>query len=161
MRAVATLTLIILCGCTHTAVPSRETLPRTGGQAERRRVPDDVIKHLQDAWREFNKAVASFSVADGIDYSEAEFLAQEFFLWKISNCGFADKPEDAGAEWHARPRIGFSGKPGRDLIRINKETGMVSYASAQPVSAESIILHERERLREYLRIDVGEGAAAE
>jgi hypothetical protein len=60
--------------------------------------------------------------------------------------------------WLSRPRIGYAGQPGHDLIRIDKRTGMVSYASEAPLPAATVIQHERERLHDNLRTYAGESA---
>jgi hypothetical protein len=142
MRAIVGFAFISLCACAR-----RHPIPN---------VPPDVVEYHREAWRQFNKAVSSFSVTDGIDHSEAELLAQAFFLWKIGGCGFAESPEDAGAEWRSRPRVGIAGQPSSDFIRINKQTGLISHASEPPIAAQSVIGHERERLRDNLRTYVGE-----
>jgi len=102
MRAIAVgLTLFSLSACSRTHY-----------------TPADVAYH-RDAWREFNKAAASFSVDDGIDRSEAKFLAWAFFNWQISGCGFPEEPQDVDTEWQARPMTGISGRPATHVIRIN------------------------------------------
>jgi hypothetical protein len=146
-RTIVGLILVLLCACTR-----RQRGPN---------FPPDVVQYHQEAWRDFNKTAASFSVADGVDQREANLLAQAFFLWKVGACGFAEAPEDAGGEWHSHPRIGYAGQPGSDIIRIDKRTGTVSYASEPPVAAASVIQHERERLRDNLRSYGGESAGDE
>jgi hypothetical protein len=136
--------LVLLCACARRQQSSG--------------FPPDVVEYHREAWVDFKKATASFSVGDGVDQPEANLLAQAFFLWKIGACGFAEAPTDAGGEWRSRPRIGFAGQPGNDAIRIDKRTGIVSYASEAPVTAASVIQHERERLRDNLRTYVGQSA---
>ena len=143
MRAIAVgLTLFSLSACSRTHY-----------------APADVAYH-RDAWREFNKAAASFSVDDGIDRSEAKFLAWAFFNWQISGCGFPEEPQDVDTEWQARPMTGISGRPATHVIRINKRTGAVSYGSNPPIAADLVIRHERETRRDNLRL-VGESAEGE
>jgi hypothetical protein len=145
MRPIVVVVLILVAACARSQ--------------SRPQFPPDVIEYHQESWREFDKAASAFSVADGVDQSEAQFLAQAFFVWKISGCGFPESPVDAGAEWQARPRIGYAGEPGSDLIRIDKRTGVVSYAPERPITAKAVMEHERRRLLDNLRTYVGEDAA--
>jgi len=142
MRATITITALLFAACSR-----RHPSPH---------MPPEIVEYHRDAWQRFERAAAAFSTGDGVDKSEAEFLAHAFFVWKISGCGFADTVEDGGSDWNSRPRIGFSGSPGNDLIRINKKTGVLSYGSETPMPARDLIQHEKERLRENLRTFVGE-----
>jgi hypothetical protein len=145
MRRIVVVALILVGACARSQ-------PRP-------QFPPDIIENHQESWREFDTAASAFSVADGVDQSEAQLLAQAYFVWKISGCGFPESPVDAGTEWQARPRIGYAGEPGNDLIRINKRTGVVSYASERPIAAKAVMEHERRRLLDNLRTYVGDGAA--
>jgi hypothetical protein len=143
MRPIVAVAFVLVGACAR-----KQPIPQ---------VPPDVIEYHRESWREFDKAASSFSVADGVDQSEAQLLAHAFFVWKISGCGFPESPDDAGADWLVRTRIGYAGGPG-DLIRINKRTGSVSYPSERPLAAKAVIQHERRRLLGNLRMYVGESA---
>jgi len=112
------------------------------------------VDSSRNALSDFNQAAASFSVDDGIDHSEAQLLVGAFVSghW---GCGSAGALEDGGTSWRAHPGLGYAGHPAKDFIRVDKQTGAVSYAFEPPVAAQSVIEHERERLRDDVRWHVG------
>jgi hypothetical protein len=118
---------------------------------EAHRVPDDVSQYHQEAWRRFNEVASVFKVADGIDRSEAELLGEAYFAWQLGACGFPEAPQDSGTEWRMPVRFGYTGEALPDPIRVNKVSGVISYAEGPSVQAAALIEIERKRLQEDLR----------
>jgi hypothetical protein len=149
-KIVATF-FVSACAVSDQSDTSPEPIPVLPHDVVEYHLPDDVVEYHRQAWEQFDWAASSFDVADGVDRSEAEFLGGAYFFWRLGPCGFPDEPQDAGAEWHMRPRVGYSGKPAADLIRVDKRSGVVSYASEPSIDARGLIQIERERLRQNLR----------
>ena len=91
----------------------------------------------------FDDMAARIDFTNGIDASEAEFIAGAYFSMAFGACGGPDKPRDGGAEWLMHPRIGVSGQPLSDFIRVDKRTGAVRYGSGPTTEAKAAIEFER------------------
>ena len=59
---------------------------------------------------------------NGIDQAEAYIMAEAYFIYHISGCGYPAEPESANENWASKTQIGIVGKPGPPIF-INKETG--------------------------------------
>jgi hypothetical protein len=96
--------------------------------------------------RRFDDIAAAIDFTNGIDASEAEFIAGAYFSMEFGACGGLEKPTDAGAEWVMHPRIGVAGQPLSDFIRVDKRTGAVRYGSGPTTDAKVAIDFERQLL---------------
>ena len=117
-RTTHLIAIIVVAACskpqaiTHSALLDADmpdTLKKTEGSIARPRYrsPDDVREYHQGQWDRFNKVVASFKISDGIDCTEAEFLGEAYFSWKLDGCSFAGPAKAIGSEWRMRPRVGL------------------------------------------------------
>jgi hypothetical protein len=69
--------------------------------------------------------ISSVAVDDGITSTEANSIAQGYFVSHVSACGVAHDVTDGGDSWIARTSVGVAAAPGQD-IRVSKATGEVS-----------------------------------
>jgi hypothetical protein len=113
--------------------------------------PDDVVRYHEEAWRRFDVAASAFNVADGIDRAEAELLGEAYFTWQLGACGFAGDAQDARTEWRMPLKFGVAGRPLPAPIRVDKATGLVSYAEGPSVQPLDLLQIERARLRGNLQ----------
>jgi len=70
-----------------------------------------------------------------------------YFSMEFGECGGFEKPRDGGTEWLMQPRIGVTGQPLPDFIRVDKRTGAVRYGSGPSTEAKAAIEFERNRLQ--------------
>src|SRR5688572_6149791 len=97
-----------LCGCT--------TYPTA----------DEQRRQLQAQLREV-------VVDDGISAPEADVIAQSYFKRFGPRCGAASRVADGGASWVSNAAVGIAGIPTREPIRIDKQTGCVTWSDGPTV----------------------------
>ena len=97
--------------------------------------------------RLFNDKAAKINFNDGIDVSEAQFIGSSYFTMKFGACGVTENATDGGAEWLIRPRVGVTGHPLSDFIRVDKRSGMVRYGAGPTTEAKEAIEYERSLLQ--------------
>ena len=68
--------------------------------------------------------------SNGIDQAEAYIIAEAYFVYYISGCGYPAEPESADKNWVSKTQIGIVGKPGPPIL-INKETGDIFWDDPQ------------------------------
>jgi hypothetical protein len=124
--------------------------PDSGSDGDRQ-VRDDISRLHQEEWRRFNAAASAFNVADGIDRAEAELLGGAYFSWQLGACGAVGDAQDASTEWRMSLRFGVTGTSLPDPIRVDKTTGIVSYAEGPQIQPFALLQIERARLEENLR----------
>lgn len=100
--------------------------------------------------RRFDDMAAAIDFANGIDASEAEFIAGAYFSMEFGVCGGPEKPSDGGIEWVMHPRVGVAGQSLSDFIRVDKRTGAVRYGSGPSTEARVAIDFERQRLQKIV-----------
>jgi hypothetical protein len=66
---------------------------------------------------------------------------------ELGECGGPEKATDGGTEWLMRPRVGVTGHPLPDLIRVDKLTGVIRFGSRPTTEAKAAIEFQREILR--------------
>jgi hypothetical protein len=72
--------------------------------------------------------------ADGIDKSEAEVIAANYFLrFTPTACGYVAPAVDGGTVWLAMTYLGVTSTPTREPIRIHKQTGRITWSDGPPV----------------------------
>ena len=79
---------------------------------------------------------------NGIDQAEAYIIAEDYFIYHISGCGYPAEPESENENWVSKTQIGIVGKPGPPIL-INKETGAIFWHDPK----NSISLEELKRLK--------------
>ena len=121
------------------------------GSAHDRQILNDISQYHEEAWRRFDAAASAFNVADGISRSEAELLGDAYFSWQLGACGAVDEPQDSDTEWRMPLRFGVAGTRLSHPIRVDKATGVVSYAEGPAFQASALLQIERARLEENLR----------
>ncbi len=80
--------------------------------------------------------------SNGIDQAEAYIIAEAYFIYHISGCGYPAEPESENENWVSKTQIGIVGKPGPPIL-INKKTGDISWADPE----NSISLEELKRTK--------------
>jgi len=95
----------------------------------------------------FDDKAATIDFTDGIDASEGEFIGGAYFSMTLGACGSPGKATDGGTEWLMRPRVGVTGHPLPDLIRVDKLTGAIRLGSGPTTEAKAAIEFQREILR--------------
>src|SRR4051794_38486390 len=128
----------------------RAGCPDSGTDGDRQLL-DHVSRPRQEEWRRFDAAASAFNVADGVDRAEAELLGRAYFSWQLGGCGAVDDAQDASTEWRMSLRFGFSGARLPDPIRVDKTTGIVSYAKGPQIQPFALLQIERARLKVNLR----------
>ena len=111
--------------------------------AFRKRMAEEHRQILQQILQDFDDMAARTDYTNGIDASEAEFIAGAYFSMEFGDCGGPEKPRDGGAEWLMHPRVGATGQPLADFIRVDKRTGAVRYGSGPTTEAKTAIEFKR------------------
>ena len=128
------LVLICLCfGCaSHPA--SNETLADMlyGGTTPHTR-HEQVLK--------LEPQLQNVTVDDGINSKEANIIAQSYFLRFGPTCGMAMQTTDDGKSWIAKTYIGYAGTETREPIRIDKQTGQVTWSNGPTIKNPKTILN--------------------
>jgi hypothetical protein len=70
--------------------------------------------------------LASVNLGDGVSFSEAEILSQEYFWRYVSGCGVTGKPIDKGDRWEIEMFVGYADILADDRIQIEKSSGTIS-----------------------------------
>ena len=109
-------------------------------RARRAEIHRQYLQHFDDT-------AATIDFTNGIDASEAEIIGGAYFSIEFGECGGFEKPRDGGTEWLMQPRIGVTGQPLPDFIRVDKRTGAVRYGSGPSTEAKAAIEFERNRLQ--------------
>jgi hypothetical protein len=111
---------------------------------------DRLAAEQRGYMREFNRIASTINLSDGVDAVEAAFLAGAFFMMEFGVCGATEPPRDGGAEWLVRPRVGATGHPLAEFIRVDKSTGGIRYGSGSSTEASSAIEFKRHYFQENL-----------
>ncbi|MFG0248847.1 MAG: hypothetical protein ACF8OB_08165 [Phycisphaeraceae bacterium JB051] len=96
------LAFVFLFGC--------ETIPTRTQEAQQ----------LQEQLRQIN-------VNDGIDATEANIIAQSYFMQYGPGCGIAPPVEDDGEHWISKTVVGVVPVATAEPIRIDKATGAITW----------------------------------
>lgn len=83
--------------------------------------------------RQLQAQLREVVVEDGISTSEAEVIAQSYFMRFGPGCGAASRVTDGGAFWVSSAAVGVGGIPTREPIRIDKQTGRVTWSDGPAV----------------------------
>ena len=75
------------------------------------------------------------NASNGIDKAEANIIAEVYFYYQISSCGYAAEPESDIENWISKTRIGVVGKAGPPIL-INKQTGDIFWE--EPTNSMSL-----------------------
>ena len=89
---------------------------------------------------------AFFSAKDGIDEFEAYALAQTYFEWYVSGCGFIELPEKKGSLWVVPILVGRGVKPGPPII-IDSKNGFLRCDGYSDLSDPEGFLREPKQYR--------------
>lgn len=82
-----------------------------------------------------NGSLQAVNANDGIDQAEAYVIAEAYFYYQISSCGYAAEPESDVGNWISKTRIGIVGKSGPPIL-INKQTGDIFWE--EPTNSMSL-----------------------
>ena len=115
-------------------------------------VREQMAEEHRHLLRLFDDEAATINLADGVDAAEAEFIGNAYFGMKFGECGTSGKATDGGREWLMHPRIGVSGQPLSDVIRVDKRTGAIRYGSGATTEASAAIEFERGRLQKNVEL---------
>jgi hypothetical protein len=72
-------------------------------------------------------------IEDGIDFREAEIIAQSYFYHFGPGCGVAPHVSDDGQSWISNTPVGYAATPTREPIRIDKQSGRVTWSDGPPI----------------------------
>ena len=82
-----------------------------------------------------NGSLHAVNASNGIDKAEAQIIAEVYFYYQISSCGYAAEPESDVENWISKTRIGVVGKAGPPIL-INKQTGDIFWE--EPTNSMSL-----------------------
>lgn len=123
-----------------------------------RKLHDRLERDHREFLQLFNDEAARIDFADGVDASEAEFVGRAYFTMEFGACGVTEKARDGGTEWLIRPRVGATGHPLTEFIRIDKRTGTARYGSGPTTAGKEVIEHKRRILQENVERFSNRGA---
>ena len=143
--------------------PSEEEVPewlkkKPPGDPSVRELWDRMAKEHREFLQLFNDEAAKVDFTDGIDAFEAEFIGRAYFTMEFGACGVTEKARDGGAQWLIRPRVGATGHPLTDFIRIDKRTGTARYNSGPTTEGKEVIEYKRRILQENVERFSNRGA---
>jgi hypothetical protein len=143
--------------------PPEEEVPewlkkKPPGDPSLREFRDRMAKEHREFLQLFNDEAARIDFSDGIDVSEAEFIGRAYFAMEFGACGVTEKAGDGGAQWLIRPRVGATGHPMTDFIRIDKRTGTARYGSGPTTEGKEVIEYKRRILQENVERFSNRGA---
>ena len=85
-----------------------------------------------------NDSLHTVNASNGIDKAEAYLIAEAYFFYQISSCGYPAEPESDVENWISKTRIGVVGKAGPPIL-INKRNGDIFWEeSTNSMSLESL-----------------------
>jgi hypothetical protein len=73
--------------------------------------------------------ILAIQLNNGLSRADAKKIITFYFEQNISGCGFPDDLQDEGEYWAAYPRVGVTGSPDKNSIRLHKRTGRISWVS--------------------------------
>ena len=87
-----------------------------------------------DYRRDLQTKLGHVVVEDGINDSEANIIAENYFIrFTPTLCGAVEPVSDGGAHWIANTDLGFIPTPTREPIRINKQTGRIAWSDGPTI----------------------------
>jgi hypothetical protein len=86
-----------------------------------------------DQRRQLEAQLREVVLDDGISETEAGVIAQSYFMRFGPACGVATGITDDGASWVSSTTVGVGGIPTREPIRIDKDTGRVTWSNGPTV----------------------------
>jgi hypothetical protein len=86
-----------------------------------------------DLQRELQGQLQTVVIEDGISIQEANTIAQSYFLHFGPGCGVAAGVIDGGKFWVANTFVGYAGIQTPEPIRIDKQTGRITWSNGPTV----------------------------
>ena len=95
---------------------------------------------LRDERAQLQDKLRTVNADDGITQSEAEIIAENYFSrFAPIACGSVTRPVDGGTNWIAKTYLGFASIETREPIRIDKQTGRVTWSDGPTITNASRI----------------------